>query len=298
CVITTSFKLSSINIEPNFQAEQISCSLVWHVIYVDTALDIKMPWYQLGHYLKQDLYDRCPKRNVMDQDNKSSNLLNLTVSNTKPLKKSKHSILQNATTDQGMTVYKGGYTLTLTQMTQISCAIKVCKELIKNLHRDGLDRGFIATFNNTMVIRQGFTKDEELLHRSLDRLINGGTRIYDSMVDSVKAFRNNGDRTHPWILIVVTDGDDTSSCANEVSRLFTNESSNFLFVLGLGDNVNSKRLEESYHFKSLSPTSLSVGNVSTSWAEIRSQRELSKLTIDYALLIDVSGSMKNKILPN
>lgn len=38
--------------------------------------------------------------------------------------------------------------------TKLSCAIKASKELITNLHRDGLDRGCIATFNDSFVIRQ------------------------------------------------------------------------------------------------------------------------------------------------
>jgi hypothetical protein len=38
--------------------------------------------------------------------------------------------------------------------TQISCAIKASNELVKNLHRDGLDRGCIATFNDYMMVRQ------------------------------------------------------------------------------------------------------------------------------------------------
>ncbi|CAG8736661.1 8126_t:CDS:2, partial [Acaulospora morrowiae] len=56
--------------------------------------------------------------------------------------------------------------------TQISCAVKASNELVKNLHRDGLDRGIIATFNTSMVVRQAFTKDEASLHRSLNRLTN------------------------------------------------------------------------------------------------------------------------------
>jgi hypothetical protein len=38
--------------------------------------------------------------------------------------------------------------------TQIGCAIKASNELVKNLHRDGFDRGCIATFNDYMTVRQ------------------------------------------------------------------------------------------------------------------------------------------------
>ena len=173
------------------------------------------------------------------------------------------------------------------QNTQINSAIKASNELVKNLHRDGLDRGCIATFNNSMVVRQvkddpfgavlylifffkyvllnmfflfmykSFTKDEESLYRSLNRLsdfVDGNTRLYDSMIDIVKTFHRNGDRTRPWILIVVTDGDDNYSsrsfkkCAAELSSLFTKESSNFLFVVGVGDDVDSTKMEQVCHF--------------------------------------------------
>ncbi|CAG8584423.1 173_t:CDS:2 [Acaulospora morrowiae] len=212
--------------------------------------------------------------------------------------------------------------------TRIGCAIKACNEFVKNLHRDELDRGCVASFNNTMVIRQSFTGDEMVIHRSLNRLIDipdGGTRLYDSMVDIVRTFRRDGDRTRPWILVVVTDGDDNSSymslerAANEVSQLFTRESSNFLFVLGVGESVDSTRMQEmaskgnfiyipvkyfsllEYAFLtlayqvstslSLSVSELSVGNISATWTEVQRNRELSRVAIDYALLIDVSGSM-------
>ncbi|CAG8762311.1 1106_t:CDS:2, partial [Acaulospora morrowiae] len=175
---------------------------------------------------------------------------------------------------------------------------------------------------------------EASLHRSLNRLTNvasGGTRLYDSMVDIVETFHRSGDRTRPWVVVVVTDGDDNCSirsidrCAQEVSRLFTKESSNFLFVVGVGDNVDSTKMEkmattgnfiyipvkEFYLLEfafltlayqvttslSLSLGSLSVGNLSASWAEVQRHRELSKVAIDYALLIDVSASMNSKISP-
>ena len=39
-------------------------------------------------------------------------------------------------------------------VTRLDRAIKASNELITNLHRDGLDRGCIATFNDSLVIRQ------------------------------------------------------------------------------------------------------------------------------------------------
>ncbi|CAG8516800.1 22016_t:CDS:2 [Gigaspora margarita] len=221
-----------------------------------------------------------------------------------------------------------------TENTQISCAIKASNELVKNLHRDGLDRGCIATFNSRMLVRQNFTRDEASLYRSLNSLrnyVSGSTRLYDSIVDIIKTFHTSGDRTRPWILVVVTDGDDTGStlsllkCASEISRLFTKDSSNFLFLVGVGDDVNSTKMEQMadagnfIYFPvkdffllelvfmtiahkittslSLSLGSLSVGEYSASWAEVQRHRNLSQVAIDYALLIDVSSSMNSIIRP-
>ncbi|CAB4445580.1 unnamed protein product [Rhizophagus irregularis] len=80
-----------------------------------------------------------------------------------------------------------------TQSTQINCAIKASNEFAKNLHRDGLDRGCI----------------QHLM--TLCNVASGGTRLYDSMVNVIKTFHSNGDRSRPWILVVVTDGDDNNS---------------------------------------------------------------------------------------
>ncbi|CAG8707594.1 21145_t:CDS:2 [Cetraspora pellucida] len=91
-----------------------------------------------------------------------------------------------------------------TENTQISCAIKASNELVKNLHRDGLDCGCIATFNSRMVVRQNFTRDEATFYRSLNSLknyVSGSTRLYDSIVDILKTFHSSGDRTRPWILV-------------------------------------------------------------------------------------------------
>ncbi|PKY14500.1 hypothetical protein RhiirB3_519664 [Rhizophagus irregularis] len=217
--------------------------------------------------------------------------------------------------------------------TQIGCAIKASNELVKNLHRDGFDRGCIATFNDYMTVRQTFTKNKASLHRSLNGINNAknGTRLYDSIVDVIQIFRNRGEVSRPWILVVVTDGDDNISsrslhkCAQETSSLFTTkESNNFLFLVGVGDGVNSEKMNEMasagnfiyIHAKdfflleliflkiankittslSLSLGNLTVGDHSASWAEVQRHRNLSKVAIDYALLIDVSASMNSRVI--
>ncbi|CAJ0746173.1 5199_t:CDS:2 [Entrophospora sp. SA101] len=213
--------------------------------------------------------------------------------------------------------------------TRISRAIKASNELITNLHRDGLDRGCIATFNDSLVIRQSFTTSETLLHRSLNSLedvATDGTRLYDSMIDvATDTFRRKADASRPWIMIVVTDGEDTRSrrtanqCSKDIYSKFTNVDNNFLFVLGVGDGVNGEEMEKiassgkftyipvkdfyllEFAFLTiameittsnvLSIKQLSVSNVSATWAEVQQRRELSDVAIDYTLLIDVSASM-------
>ncbi|CAG8447599.1 8041_t:CDS:2 [Ambispora gerdemannii] len=137
--------------------------------------------------------------------------------------------------------------------TGLSRAIKASNELITNLHRDGLDRGCIATFNDFLVIRQSFTSYAKVLHRSLNALTNvasDGTRLYDSIVDvAVDTFRRKADSSRPWVMIVVTDGEDTRSsrsaekCGKDVYTKFTSVDNNFLFVLGVGDGVNADEMQ-------------------------------------------------------
>ncbi|CAG8570603.1 21357_t:CDS:2, partial [Gigaspora rosea] len=91
-----------------------------------------------------------------------------------------------------------------------------------------------CTFHLHTLFLNGFTKNEELLLQLIN-VAYVGTRLYYSMIDAVKIFRNSGDRIRPWILIVVTDGDDTHT-----ARSFANEPSNYLFVLGV-DYVTLKR---------------------------------------------------------
>jgi hypothetical protein len=137
--------------------------------------------------------------------------------------------------------------------TKLNCAIRASKELVTNLHRDGLDRGCIATFSDFLILRQNFTSDENVLHRSLNSLRNvasGDTLLYDSISDiTTRTFRRNADPSRPWVLIVVTDGDDNLSsmssrqCSREIYDKFTKEDSNFMFVVGVGDRVNASKMQ-------------------------------------------------------
>jgi hypothetical protein len=169
--------------------------------------------------------------------------------------------------------------------TQISCAIEECDELVNKLHRDELDRGCIVTFSDYMKVRQemifclksriiycfcmiffntffltnlykNFTEYKGSLHSSLNGLYDvadGDTRLYDSIVDIIQIFHSSGVNSRPYILVVVTDGVDNISsrssrkCAQEISNLFTNNPTNHLFLVGVGDRVDSERWKRYCH---------------------------------------------------
>jgi hypothetical protein len=42
-------------------------------------------------------------------------------------------------------------------------------------------------------------------------------------------------------------------------------------------------------------TAVSIDNMTVGWAQVQRQRKLSQVAIDYALLIDISASMSDKI---
>lgn len=100
---------------------------------------------------------------------------------------------------------------------------------------------------------------------ALSRLQPGGTtRLYDSMCDAVVSFWQRGDRSRPWVLIVVTDGVDCASTRTAQStgayirQHMTHESSNYCFIVGVGlerDGINAiqtlTRHNESSNFKAL-----------------------------------------------
>ncbi|CAG8654705.1 11349_t:CDS:2 [Funneliformis caledonium] len=219
--------------------------------------------------------------------------------------------------------------------TKCNCAIRASKELVTNLHRDGLDRGCIATFSDFLTIRQSFTSDENLLHQSLNSLrnvVSGDTCLYDSISGVIdRTFRRNAYPSRPWVLIVVTDGDDNLSsmssrqCSREIYDKFTKEDNNFMFVVGVGDRVNASKMQEmarvgyfdyipvddflllelaflNIAYKvtkslSLSLNNLAIGDISATWAEVQQHRQLSNVAIDYALLVDVSSSMNDMLRP-
>lgn len=215
-------------------------------------------------------------------------------------------------------------------MKKIEYAIGAAGVFIYHLHQENFDRGLIASFGNTFRIEQGFTSTESYLHASLARLSNSirdeRTRLYDSIEDIITEFWRNGRRDRPWLLTIITDGQDNESykyknnpaaIGRYIAQKFNHEPSNFPFLIGVGEGsqIDKKALAAIGDnggfpavtiaaFPLLELVFLQIAiNVSTqlvgrrievgnmSWEEVAQIRRLSRTPIDYAFLIDRSGSM-------
>lgn len=199
--------------------------------------------------------------------------------------------------------------------------------LINNFHKEGKDRCCIIQFNDTCSLVQGFTTSKQLLHDKIHTIVpNGRTRFYDSVCDAVDHFVAHGDASKPWIIIVVTDGEDTSSiahtpktCGEYVWKRYNCRKSNYIFTVGVGSEVNSNALNEVAHyggFKHIHISSFELLQLTFARIMLRvltemnitvvidGQDELALLQqtqsiravdIDYAFLIDNSMSMSTVV---
>lgn len=215
-------------------------------------------------------------------------------------------------------------------MKKIEYAVGAAALFCHNLHRENFDRGMIATFGNTFRIEQGFTPYEAQLHSALSRIARSvtdeRTRLYDSIEDMIEQFRSYGYRNRPWLLTVITDGQDNESkrygdnptaIGRYVATRYNHENSNFIFVIGVGEGkqidknalatlgnkgnflamtIGAFPLLEALFIKialhvseELEGIRITSGNVS--WMQLQQIRKVSRIPFDYAFLIDRSGSM-------
>ena len=88
---------------------------------------------------------------------------------------------------------------------------KAAVEFVKASNRD--DEVFIVNFNDEAYLDQDFTSSIERLQDSLQRIdTRGGTALYDAISISLDHLAENGDkRYNKRALLVITDGEDTSS---------------------------------------------------------------------------------------
>lgn len=218
-------------------------------------------------------------------------------------------------------------------MKKIEYAVGAAGLFIHNLHREGFDRGMIATFGNGFRVEQAFTASEPYLHSALSRvnrsITNERTRLYDSIEDTILQFQHYGARNRPWLLTIITDGQDNESrryrqnpvaIGRYVASQYNHDPSNFIFVIGVGEGrlIDSNALatlgnygnflaitiaafellervfiEIALQFsEKLEGIHVNYGNLS--WTEVSRVRQVSLIPFDYAFLIDRSGSMSEQ----
>lgn len=210
-------------------------------------------------------------------------------------------------------------------LRRIDFATAAARVLILRYHKEGYDRCSVLTFNNRFETLQGFTTDESQLDYSLANIVPANnTRLYDSICDAVDYFREFGS-DKPWLIIVVTDGEDNLSHRNEeecgryIYNYYNNRASNFIFTVGVGSDVNDykmMKLSEYGHFRhfkiesfsllerifvsimlevsqELSYIGLTDGINQAGVASV--QTNVNLVPIDYAFLIDKSLSMATHV---
>ncbi|WIG61467.1 MAG: hypothetical protein OJF49_004215 [Ktedonobacterales bacterium] len=217
-------------------------------------------------------------------------------------------------------------------MRKIEYACAAASLFIQHLHTENFDRGMIATFGNTFRVEQPFTGNERLLHATLQGVMrsvtNEATRLYDSIADVIESFWDQGDRKRPWLLTVITDGKNyfdggaygtPTGIGRRIATRYNQEASNFMFLIGVGegDNIDVNALNTVGNYGGIPTitieafpllelvflkialevstrvvgTQVNVGSMT--WQEVTRIRQISQTPIDYAFLIDRSGSMND-----
>eukprot|EP01040_Poterioochromonas_malhamensis_P012692 gene12691-13900_t len=141
-------------------------------------------------------------------------------------------------------------TATITRVVpkKIDSAVTIMNKFLSSM-MGARDRCSIVSFSDKYNIRQNLSSSAPCI-ASLDACrysTGGGTALYDAAVASVVQFAATADRTRPWLLIILTDGEDTNSRTKpseliEVLKLFNQASSNFVFVVGLGASLQDTEL--------------------------------------------------------
>lgn len=216
---------------------------------------------------------------------------------------------------------------------KIEYAVAAAGVFIQHLHREGFDRGMIATFGDSYRVDQGFTARESDLHYALSRIMkgskDGSTRLYDSMANVCDTFWQSGLRDRPWLLVTVTDGQDNSSrtyrqnpagAGQYVYDRYNRESSNFVFLLGVGSGnqidipalealgrygrfrpmaVDCFPLLEAFFLQIAARVSAGIAGVqldfgNVSWVQLQRIMQVTQVPFDYCFLIDRSASMEDR----
>ena len=221
----------------------------------------------------------------------------------------------------------------MTTLRKIDCAARAARQFVGRLHQDGYDRAAIATFGDRFQIEQDFTGrrnivDQALAHLPYDvrRQPDRSTRLYDSLADAADMFLQAADPRRPWVLLALTDGQDTASIrfrqnpaaiGHHLANGFNRARTNYPFLVGVGnaheiDGPALATIATYGRFRLLTPDDFSqLGSLfealalrvtqglrATTWAgagfvyrEVRPTYTITRQPIDYVLLIDRSASM-------
>jgi len=135
-------------------------------------------------------------------------------------------------------------------MTRIEAAAAAMITFLQEL-MGPQDRCTVSAFNDGYheLSTLGNEEKSKRVLAALTRLCQKDTHLWDAVCLSVRQFIQSADRTRPWVLIVLTDGKDsgsktTVSEAATLLQVFTRESSNFAFVVGVGHEVDETGMKQ------------------------------------------------------
>ncbi len=209
--------------------------------------------------------------------------------------------------------------------TKIQSAVSVMRMFLQSMMSRN-DRCSIVSFSTTYKIRTNLGTESQALSElnSCLRGVGGGTALYDAAVVSVLQFVATADKSRPWILLILTDGEDTdsktsSSQMQEALTAFNKAASNFVFVIGLGKTIKDQALRSicsssgSLYFRAedletmqllfaiiaiqvvertqTQIAAIRAEGVEAVLARVQKQRALVQTPMDMLILLDTSGSM-------
>jgi Ca-activated chloride channel family protein len=119
---------------------------------------------------------------------------------------------------------------------------------------DDRDRVEVVVFNSDIISLSDLSpvgeKRQQVLNRVSGIIENGGTRLYDTIIDTYQDLEQNGDPSHIRAIVVLSDGQDTESSAtiDEVLRQIGARGEEAgtaikLFTIAFGDDADTEILK-------------------------------------------------------
>ncbi len=225
-----------------------------------------------------------------------------------------------------MSVYRTSYTTNpVYRITKINAAKEIMKLFLRSM-MGPYDRCSVVTFATKYTIKLNLGSQTPAVNSIDSCYADGGTAFYDAAAVSVVQFIKTADKSRPWILIILTDGADTDSSLNsteatKVLKAFNAPGNNFVFMIGLGANLNDYSLKNicnesgSLYFRAhdieimqvifalialqvVEQTQVDIAAVQAEgveavFARVQKSRQLARNAIDILILLDTSGSMND-----